>query len=606
MKSDFSESSKNASDQATIKINSTGIITEWSNVAEKFLGFSDVEILGQNISKIIFEEFILNKISNFLTASAEKILFLNTVAKTKYNHTILVNVELDNHVPNQKSLTDHQVKLNFINALNIPDEKAIFEAIVSSSDDAIISKTLDGIITSWNSAATKMFGYTEQEAFGKHISIIIPPDRLEEETFIINQIRSGKKIDHFETVRISRDGIERLIELSVSPIKNKYGNIIGATKVARDISFKKEIDERQARLAAIVDSSDDAIISKTIEGIITSWNHSATRMFGYLESEVIGKHISIIIPPERISEEAVIINNIRNGRKVDHFETVRVTKDGHLINISLTVSPIKNSKGVIIGASKTARDISHRIEMEKQKEIYTKRLRELNDYKDEFMIMASHELKTPLTVILANLQILKMKMAENDQDGFVDKTLKQTLKLSGLINNLFEVSKIQSGKLELNMVEFDITDLMQELTTNLQQTTKIHRLKFTAPSSIVVMADRDKIEQVIINLLGNALKYMTNPGDIIIMCTKKEDSVLISVQDSGVGIPENDLENIFLRFYRVSGPASSFSGSGIGLYISSEIIKSHGGKIWAESTLKKGSTFYFSIPIQPDSVKQID
>ncbi len=288
----------------------------------------------------------------------------------------------------------------------VESKLASLAAIVNSSDDAIISKSLKGIITSWNPSATKLFGYSEDEAIGKHISLIIPPDCLVEEELIIENIRKGEKIDHFETVRIAKDGSEKFISLTVSPIMNNKGEVIGASKITRDIAYKDQHEEKQAILAAIVSSSDDAIISKTLQGIITSWNESATRMFGYTEEEAIGKHISIIIPKDRMDEETRIIASIRKGEKIDHFETIRVAKDGNFRNISLTISPMRNSRGKIIGASKIARDISLRIKAEKQQALYTKRLQELNKYKDEFMVMASHELKTPLTVIMANLQIL--------------------------------------------------------------------------------------------------------------------------------------------------------------------------------------------------------
>jgi PAS domain S-box-containing protein len=179
-----------------------------------------------------------------------------------------------------------------------------------------------------------------------------------------------------------------------------------------------------------VNSSDDAIISKTLDGIITSWNASATRLFGFTEEEAIGKHISIIIPNERLHEENAIIESLKRGEKIDHFETIRKSKDGTLRNISLTISPLRNSSGKIIGASKIARDISARIEAEKQRALYTKRLQQLNKYKDEFMVMASHELKTPLTVIMANLQILLEMMKDSENVFFVKKVLKQVDKLS--------------------------------------------------------------------------------------------------------------------------------------------------------------------------------
>lgn len=479
----------------------------------------------------------------------------------------------------------------------LEEKDAIIEAIVNSCEDGIISKTLEGIITSWNPAAAIMFGYTENEVIGKHISIIIPPDRLDEEDFIINQIKAGQKIAHFETVRIAKDGRKINMELSISPIKSKSGQITGVAKILRDITLRKDIELKQAMLAAIVDSSDDAIISKTTDGIITSWNHSASKMFGYSEEEAIGKHISIIIPPDRLEEETVIIENIRKGNKVDHFETERLSKDGITKSISVTVSPIKDNKGIIIGASKTARDISAKIEAKKQQELYNQKIKELNQQRDEFMVMASHELKTPVTVILANLQILKLLLEGDTHNSFVDKTLKQMMKLSDLIGSMFEVSKIQAGKLILNKTSFDIDLLLKEVAANMQQTTLTHRILYKDNPGITILADNYKIEQVVVNLVNNAIKYMTEPGDIHLRIDKIKNDLVFCVSDKGVGIPEKDIQNIFQRFYRVSGSASSFTGSGVGLYISSEIINAHGGKLWAESELGKGSTFYFSIPI---------
>lgn len=381
----------------------------------------------------------------------------------------------------------------------------------------------------------------------------------------------------------------------------KTDNVKIPSLTSRNINIgdiQKDLELKQSILSAIVNSSDDAIISKTLDGIITSWNPAATRMFGYKETEAIGKHISLIIPPDRIQEETVIINSIRSGKKIDHFETVRLAKDGSRKYISLTVSPIKNSRGKIVGASKIARDISLKIEHEKQQQLYTEQLQELIRYKDEFMAMASHELKTPLTVILANLQILQLMMEKDPNVRFVNNMLKQSLKLSDLITRLLNVSKIQSGKLELNLSVFDMHTLIKEVTETVQQTTQTQHLIYKGyRGKSFVNADREKIEQVMVNLLGNAIKYMPREGDINIKLQKKGAYLIISVEDRGVGIPKRDLENIFQRFYRVSGIPSSYSGSGIGLYISAEIIKMHHGKIWAESNMGSGSVFYFSIPI---------
>lgn len=578
-----------------------GEIASWNNSAQKIYGFSPKEAIGQNINIIIPEELL-----DYEYKMVEKVKRTHTIEhyetsrKTKNGDTILVDLTIS-PIENKEG---HIVALSKISSditpQNLVDEKqAMMASIINSSDDAIISKTLDGIITSWNYSAQKMFGFTEEEAIGKHISIIIPKDRLQEETMIINNIRSGKKIDHFETVRQSKDGKAIDISLTISPIKNAAGKIIGASKVARDITMKKLVDEKQATLAAIVSSSDDAIISKTLDGIITSWNESAQKMFGFTEQEAIGQHISIIIPKDRLQEEAIIIDNIRNGKKIDHFETVRTSKNGRLINISLTVSPVKNAAGKIIGASKVAKDITDKMELEKQRDLYTEKLQNLNKYKDEFMVMASHELKTPITVISANLQLLKQNLKEEDKYGFVDKSINQVKKLSDLITSLLDVSKIQAGKLDLNLSTFDMNILLREVKNNIQLTSKNYEIIFNAPpGKLLVYADRQKIEQVIVNLLNNAIKYSPYSKEVIIDAKLDESNILVSISDNGIGIESEDLQNIFTRFYRVSGLPALFTGTGVGLYICAEIIQRHKGHIWAESKTGKGSVFYFSIPAE--------
>ena len=464
--------------------------------------------------------------------------------------------------------------------------------------DAIINVNLDGTISSWNTGAEKMFGYCAKDAINQNISMIIPEEAFEEETDTIAKVIKGQ-VKHYETVGLNKEGHRIFITLMASPIKDEKGKVTGISKMLKNNHYQKLAEEKQAMLAAIVSSSNEAIISKTLDGIITSWNEAAKKMFGFTEAEALGKHISIIIPAERIEEEKLIIEKMRKGERVDHFETIRVAKDGSPVNISLTVSPVKNNKGEVIGVSKVARNISLMMEAQRQQQLYIQKLRELNEYKDEFMVMASHELKTPLTVILANLQILELKMSADPNINFIHGTVKQVKKLSDLISNLLDVSKIQAGKLELNPSSFDINLLIAEIRDELQQTTTDHKIIFKEDKkTLIADADRERMEHVIMNILGNAIKYSPNAGEIVINSRLDKDRIIVSIRDNGIGINQEDLENIFTRFYRVRGLASSFSGSGIGLYIASEIIKRHGGDIWAESEIGKGSVFNFSIPVK--------
>jgi PAS domain S-box-containing protein len=232
-------------------------------------------------------------------------------------------------------------------------------AIVDSSDDIIISKDLQGIVTSWNKSAERVFGYTAQQAIGKPLTaLIIPKDRQQEEAGILARIQRGELVDPFDTVRQRKDGSLVDVSVTISPVRDSAGRIVGASKVARDITEKKRWERNAALLAAIVDSSDDVIVSKNLDGIITSWNKGAERTFGYSAAEAVGKHITLIIPQDRLEEENEILRRLRRGERVDHFETVRQRKDGVRLDMSLTISPIRDATGHIIGASKVAKDIT--------------------------------------------------------------------------------------------------------------------------------------------------------------------------------------------------------------------------------------------------------
>src|SRR5215203_6117120 len=241
-----------------------------------------------------------------------------------------------------------------------PDDVTIrhLARVVESSDDAIISKDLNGIVRSWNRAAERLFGYTAAEAIGRSIRMIIPADRQAEEDMVLAGIRAGEAITHFDTVRQRKDGTLIPISLTVSPIHDDAGRVIGASKIARDVSDRAQAALTRHRLAAVIESSDDAIITKDLTGIVTSWNAAAERMFGYTAAEAIGRSIRMLIPEELQSEEDAVLAKLRAGEKIDHYETIRQHRDGTRLSISLTVSPIRNERGEIVGASKVARDIT--------------------------------------------------------------------------------------------------------------------------------------------------------------------------------------------------------------------------------------------------------
>jgi PAS domain S-box-containing protein len=239
-------------------------------------------------------------------------------------------------------------------------DASYLESLVENSDYAIVSKTLDGTILFWNDAATEMYGYTADEAIGQPVEIVIPKDRHEEELRIRRQIAEGIPVRHTETMRRRKDGSLVAVSLSISPVKNQSGEIIGAAGFALDVTERNLAFESQQLLAAVVLNSDDAIVSKTLDGEILNWNDAATRMYGYTAEEAQGQPIEIVIPENLREEELEIRRRIAEGTPVHRYETVRRRKDGRLVEVALSLSPVKNAAGEIIGAAGFARDITER------------------------------------------------------------------------------------------------------------------------------------------------------------------------------------------------------------------------------------------------------
>jgi PAS domain S-box-containing protein len=346
--------------------------------------------------------------------------------------------------------------------------------------------------------------------------------------------------------------------------------------------------EQSAKLVAIVESSDDAIVGKDLEGIITSWNRGAEQVFGYKESEIIGKSILTIIPEDRQHEEPMILGRLRNGEKIDHYETIRKRADGRLIDVSLTISPIKNKEGRVIGVSKIARDITEQKRNEQRK--------------NDFIAMASHELKTPLTSLTALIQVLEQKLS-GVADPFVPQALArantQTKRMIKLINGFLNVSRLESGKLEIKKQNFNLSALIESEIEEIKLTAGNYDFTLLIEKAIMVFADKEKIASVITNLLTNAVKYSLKDKKITVRCASKNGHAVVSVQDKGIGINATDLPRIFDRYFRAEGEhINQVSGFGVGLYLSAEVIRHHGGQIWAESEVGHGSTFYFTLPLR--------
>jgi PAS domain S-box-containing protein len=346
-------------------------------------------------------------------------------------------------------------------------------------------------------------------------------------------------------------------------------------------------------LAAIVDSTDDAVIGKTLDGTIISWNKGAERIYGYTPDEVVGQPISVLIPPDRPDELPAILSRLARGERIDHYLTKRRRKNGEVIDVSVTISPVRAETGEIIGASAIARDVT--AEQRATKDAI--RLRE------EFISVAAHELRTPLTTVYARLQLVERRLARKEVDPAVLQRdiglVRQAAdRLKTLIDRLLDVSRIRSGQLQLERETTDVAAMIESVVAMLAETSgrEINVLAAGPAESYQMDLDGVRIEEVVVNLIDNAVKYSPQGTAIDVALSSSPDALRIAVRDRGPGIQEGEQARIFEPFHRSSSAAP---GVGLGLHIAREIVELHGGTLTVEMPADGGSRFVVVLPREP-------
>lgn len=472
------------------------------------------------------------------------------------------------------------------------ETNAQLAAIVESTDDAIVSKSLDGIIKSWNKGATRIFGYTAAEAIGKHITLIIPDYLKSEEDEIIRKIKAGKRIRHYQTIRQAKNGKLLDISLTISPLKNDAGEIIGASKIARDISKEKkaheQIRESEERLRFALAAGNIGVWDWDIVNNTIKWTDNVYKIHGVTKKTftvTFDNFINLIHPDDKSTVTAAIENSLKTRKDLSmEFRVVDPQGSVHWIITKAKVAADQNNIPTrMLGATS---DIT------KQKLI--------EQEKSDFLSMASHELKTPITSIRMFTDLLQRDLLTNQVDSsvyFATRIKDQMDRLTELTNDLLDVSRIETGKFILNCKKLDLYELVNDTIEQLQTTTK-HSIQLSPTKRVVVKADQYRIYQVLVNLLTNAFKYAPNHTDVFVTVTTQKDDAIVRVTDQGIGIAKDKQGKIFERLYQVADPTEkTFPGLGLGLFISKEIITRHNGKIWVESEKGKGATFSFSLPL---------
>lgn len=451
----------------------------------------------------------------------------------------------------------------------------------------------DGVIIWANDAELAMLGYRADEYIGHSIKDFHVDSPVIED--ILCRLTNNEKLHAYESRIRRKDGSIRNVAIN-SSVYRKDGQFVHTRCFTRDITEDRSKAEIQARLAAIVDSSDDAIVSKDLNGIITSWNRSAERLFGYTAEEAVGQPVAkLLIPDDRQEEEPQILSRLRAGERVEHFQTKRKRKDGTLLEISLTISPVKNLDGQIVGASKIARDITPQVRDQESLRRANDALQQSNADLEQFAYSASHDLQEPLRMVSAYGQLLRKKYIERlDENAkeYIGFIVEGALRMERLLRDLRAFTRASVGP-EGPISAIDSQAALKSALANLKATIDENEAEITYDSLPCVSIHQAQLEQIFQNIIANAIRYRrAESPQIHVTAVPNGKAWKFCIQDNGIGIEPAFKEQIFGIFKRLH-TASEYPGTGMGLAICQRIVERAGGRIWVESEPGRGSTFFF-------------
>jgi PAS domain S-box-containing protein len=524
-----------------------------------------------------------------------------------------------NFIPYPTPLTDDNG--NLIGAINmlvdITDRKRTEIALKESerelteffenASEAIHWVGPDGTILRANKAELRMLGYSAEEYIGKNIADFHVSQQNAAD--IMALLHRGETLHSYPAQMIAKEGSIRDVLIN-SSVYFENGQFIHTRCFTRDVTDQLKIEKDLRHMAAIVETTDDAVISKDLDAIITSWNPAAERLYGYKAEEVIGKSVTILIPEERPDEEPAILKRLRRGERIDHYETVRVAKDGRRLHVSLTVSPIRDATGKIIGASKIARDITQ--QKNTQDEIARLLAAEraarqdaevASRTKDEFLAVLSHELRTPLTAMLGWLSILRGHTLDEKTTVHAIETIERNARAQAqLIEDLVDISRIVGGKLSLEVSPIDLRPVINAAVDVVRPAADAKEITINLnfdPHVGPVSGDPSRLQQIIWNLLSNAVKFTPKGGSVNVDFRQHDSHAEIVVRDNGIGISPEFLPHVFERFRQAESTATrSHRGMGLGLAIVRHLVELHGGTVWAASDGEnQGSSFMIHLPL---------
>jgi PAS domain S-box-containing protein len=588
------------SDDAIASIDLDGRILSWNDAATRMYGYTADEATGQPIEIVIPDDPERRQEELGIRARiarGERIEHNETERRRKDGTRFPVSLSISPVRDAFDRIVAAATSARDISQRRVLESAQHQAAIVENSDDAIVSKDLDGRILSWNDAATRMYGYTAEEAIGRPIDIVIPddPERRQEELGIRARIARGERIEHYETERRRKDGTRFPVSLSISPVRDASGRIVAAAGFARDISDRRVLESAQYH-AAIVENSDDAIVSIDLDGRILSWNDAARRMYGYTAEEAIGRRIDIVIPEDKAKrqEELDIRARIARGEQIKHYETTRRRNDGAVFQVSVSISPVRDASGRIVAAAGFARDISERKRLEAER-------RRATGFLTSFANFSAHDFKTPMQHILWDSQAALDSLDAPDPAD-VRRKLERIATTSRWMqtrtDGLLAASGLSQGK-NPPRERVSSQQAFDEAYRTLHEEDQFvqHAVVSSEPLPEVV-SNEVLLGFLFRNLLENACKYgrVDVPVTVHVSADRINSTWQFSIRDNGRGISPDKLESIFEAGVRGENVSSDEPGSGIGLHFCRTIVGWHQGRIWAESGPEPGSTFKFTIP----------
>jgi PAS domain S-box-containing protein len=459
-----------------------------------------------------------------------------------------------------------------------------------------------------NRAYATMLGLQPQELVGRPIVEVIGADAFAAIKPYVEKVLQGQSVEYEEEVPFKTIG-PRHLRGAYRPDFGSDGIIVGWVATLSDLSDRKHTEKALRQFAAIVESTDDAIIGMDLNGLITSWNNAARELYGYTAEEVIGRNVSILTPPEHFQDERQILTKIRVGERIVHYETLRMAKNGRRIDVSLTVSPIQDASGTLIGASKIARDITERRRVEEEREELLRREHDAraeaevaNRVKDEFLANLSHELRTPLNAIVGWAGMLRNTKLTPDETRRAIEIIDRNAKTqTQLIESVLDVSRIVSGKMQFDSRPVEVEKVIEAAIDSMRPAADAKNIKFrvlVSSNVAPVSGDFNRLQQVVWNLISNGVKFSRANTEIDVRLKTVGAQVQIVIKDNGQGISADFLPHVFERFRQADASTTKrFGGLGLGLAIVRHLVELHGGTVKAESDGEgKGSAFTVTLP----------